>query len=74
MIRITDKKQKRQKLKRPYQNNGLKGSQNYGETSYMKETKKKKKKIMRKKYTSVVKTTLTRQATFTKLHSLHFKI
>lgn len=73
MIRITDKKQKRQKLKRPYQNNGLKGSQNYGETSYMTETKKKKKKIMRK-YTSVVKTTLTRQATFTKLHSLHFKI
>lgn len=42
MIRITDKKQKRQKLKRPYQNNGLKGSQNYGEKSYMTETKKKK--------------------------------
>lgn len=37
------------------------------------QKQKKKKKIMRK-YTSVVKTTLTRQATFTKLHSLHFKI
>lgn len=49
MIRITDKKQKRQKLKRPYQNNGLKGSQNYGETSYMTETKKKKKENYEKK-------------------------
>lgn len=52
MIRITDKKQKRQKLKRPYQNNGLKGSQNYGETSYMTETKKKKENYEKKIYIS----------------------
>lgn len=51
-------------------NNGLTESQNYSETSYM---KKQKKKIMRKKYTSVVKTTLTRQATFTTIGNLTTK-